>query len=328
MSETITFSITEKDTGANIPAEQLMRRYKVYCREVSQLDLEAKGGFALQGQMLRSSFGMGSERMSTQASGKNPVVICVDKRDPNNAEKGAPVMGRWGCLLMPPVSISCGVITTNPWNIYDEIKFSFPGPYAFNPVAYYASQSRTVLASGFEKILSGQATASNPYYTIAHDLDYLEKQHIFKFYGGVQVSVIPNLDKSVKPREGIHGRFWLPGTRKYMGEIGGIVLSQNQMDPYGQPEFLAETLIAEFDNIPSGELENLLALAKDQQGRFVGMKAQFDMLEQLLEAKIKAGDKEICTCGHPKYCHDLPHRGNIGHCLEITCPCLGYIQKQ
>ena len=288
--ETITFSIIEKDTGASIPAHELLRRYKVYCREVKSVDLDAKGGFALQGEMLHYS-GNDSKSLSTQASGKNPVVICVDKRDPKQEDPKAPVVGRWGMLLLKgeDIKIPLGKVDWPLLSVYDEINVMpiFSGS-ACIPITYYTTQARRVIASGFESILAGQDVYNNPYFTIAHDLDFMEKAKIFKF-DAPPTHVIPNIDKSVKPKETIHENFWLPRNRKFMGEIGGIILSQPLIDPYGQPEFLAETLIAEFDNIPAGELADLLKLAQDQRDRFLGMKAQFDMLEQLLDAKIKAG---------------------------------------
>jgi hypothetical protein len=312
MTETITFSITEKDTGASIPAQELLRRYKVYCREVKSVDLDQKGGFALQGEMLHYA-GNDSAHLTTQTSGKNPVVICVDKRDPKSSDKQAPVVGRWGMLFMPPMSISCGNIKFIAPMIYDEVAFNYLPPPSLPPIAHYTTQTREVIASGFESILAGQSVHANPYYTIAHDLAYLAGQKIIKFDAPPAHS-IPNIDKSLKPKESLHGRFWLPGSRKFMGEIGGIVLAQPQLDPYGQPEFLAETLIAEFDNIPAGELEALLKLAQDQRERFRGMQAQFDMLEQLLDAKIKAGDAYCPNCGHE---WEL-HQGEFG-CLVCSC---------
>ena len=317
--ETITFSIIEKDTGASIPAHELLRRYKVYCREVKSVDLDAKGGFALQGEMLHYS-GNDSKSLSTQASGKNPVVICVDKRDPKQEDPKAPVVGRWGCLFLPPMSIPTGAVSISPETIYDEISFSHPGPFSLHPIAYYTTQARRVISSRFGNVLSGQDVYSNPYYTIAHDLDYLAQQKVIKF-DAPPTHVIPNIDKSVKPKETIHENFWLPRNRKFMGEIGGIILSQPIIDPYGQPEFLAETLIAEFDNIPAGELADLLKLAQDQRDRFLGMKAQFDMLEQLLDAKLKAkgiGEELDCpNCGHP---WEL-HKPQYLYCLYPDCGC-------
>jgi hypothetical protein len=172
--ETITFSITEKDTGASIPAYELMRRYKVYCREVASVDLDQKGGFALQGTMLKSSFGS-SNHLSTQATGKNPVVICVDKRDPKQEDPKVPVVGRWGMLLMKmeDTKIPFGVVEWAKQLVYDEI-FVMPvfGGATFIPVSCYTSQTRQVLSDG-----SGSMNGNREYLAKALTLGICEAAH-------------------------------------------------------------------------------------------------------------------------------------------------------
>jgi hypothetical protein len=321
MNGDIKYGVLDKTTGSAIQLNDLMAKYKIYAREVIGIDLTQQGGFALPSKMLKQRFSNPniSFAISAHASGLNPVVLCCDKREHdartqsptkpvpvNPASYGffasqreySPVTKRLGVLLMPVAlngmeyGVSVPAAGTSIM-AYDEVIiriFECPG---YVPVAAYTDNARMVVSGNLAKVFEAREAHSNPYFTIANDLQLLIEAGVLSLKE-IKSPAIANLTKSVHVRDSIHGKFWCPPDYDFIGEIAGIVLFQTRKSAYAQPDFIAEPILRELDNVPDkDELENLLALAKDQAERFAGMKAEMEILQSVIEARLTTYKKAL-----------------------------------
>jgi hypothetical protein len=122
---------------------------------------------------------------------------------------------------------------------------------------------------------------------IAVDLDAFMKAKVLKINatpandGGRTMQAIT---AGLKREETIHDRTWLPSTIRFIGEVGGIMLYQNKLDPYSQPKFFFEVMAEHMDDIPLSEMDKVLELANEQAGRFAGAQNLTQTIALLLES--------------------------------------------
>lgn len=333
------FEISNKD-GTDLNYDETQAKYKIYCREVSQVDLTLQGGFALIGKPVKLEMIIGNHHHKalqslrlevTRHSPLLPILFCIDKKkhySPNsngaNGREYYSVSSRM-CFLMVSMEtyklplIGNGIAPELEWedlrvrrcdgNVQENY---------FALAAYCGVQRQTLIVAEYLDKLS---VAKNTYTTVVQDIGHMLAEKVLVLPAVQQdEKLVSSIGQSVHANQSTYdGRMWsLPWT-KFMGEIGGIALFQSRLDPYGQPAFLAEEIIQYSKDITPDEVDDILKMLEVSENGLDGQKANIAIARYLLNSIKKGGEVKCPNCGHLWSVHL-----SSGQCDEIGCACYNH----
>lgn len=291
-------------TSTTLDYSTFAAQYKVYAREVSHVDLSQRGGWALQGHPIKikqngSDLATGVHFDVGGSKDNLPVLFCLEHKDvskvfqdPQGGEYH-PSISKLGVLLIHETTYSLPTHGVPVHNFAFEdvnLRFSKSILTSYFPIAMYTGSQRYALTQ--EKHLDGWPTAGNPFRTVAEDLDGMIKQNLLKLTvpedHSPQAAINKNLGESIHPNQAIFdGRYPIPSNFKLMGEIGGVALFQDRLNPYSQPVYLSEIIIAQALQLRPEDRDELLRALDFQEQSLAGQQAQISIARHVLSGLKK-----------------------------------------
>jgi hypothetical protein len=198
-------------------------------------------------------------------------------------------------------------------------------------LATYVNSARTTWHTQAD-FLNMWPTHPNAYTSVARDIDMMEHEKILVLPPAPEKPITADLGHSIHSNQSAYdGKMWTPEKTKFMGEVAGIALYQDRIDPYSQPRFFSEAVIQNLNNIQPYEVDELLKQVEAQKKAFQGQSANLAVAEQLLKSIKKLDDAKkatqilVCACGHTEADHAPQHSNYIQKlCMLSGCSCQSF----